>query len=66
MSHMIEQARVEPFGRDCLGNITGYRVYQGHGQQRTVAGQFCGNIYAPGSFDHARTQAESLAASLNA
>lgn len=52
---------VQTFGMDCLGNITGYRVYEGYGQQRRVVAQFCVDIYEPGSFDRARAQAEAIA-----
>lgn len=64
-SQTAPRAYVEPFGRDCLGNITGYRVYEGHGQRRTVAGQFCGDIYVRGSFELAHLRAGALADTLN-
>ena len=56
--------RIESFGQDCLGNITGYRVYEGYGANRVCRGQFCGDIYVPGSFDRAYREAEELLANL--
>jgi len=69
---------VEPFGRDCYGNITGYRVvrrgWHHTGNPRRSDGmsweveqfqQFPGDIYKEGSFAAAKRQAEELAAKLN-
>jgi hypothetical protein len=76
---MDSKYEVHTFGRDCLGNITGYRVgryvwrYTGNSYRADgmnliydLAGQFVGNIYEPGSFGRAKTQAEVLARRLNA
>ena len=56
--------RLETFGRDCLGNITGYRVVTGVGRAFQVIGAFVGNIYVPGSFQSARDMAEAMLRSL--
>jgi hypothetical protein len=71
--------RVVPFGRDCLGNITGWRVmrsgwaHTGNPHRRDgmnyleeVKGQFVGNLYRAGSFEEAERKAAALAATLNA
>lgn len=71
--------KVESFGADCLGNISGYRVSRyvwvprpwsgrrdGLSQELEIAATFVGNIYRNGSFEKAKTQADALCASLNA
>jgi hypothetical protein len=50
--------RVEEFGRDCLGNITGYRVVTGYGPTKVTAKRYCGDIYTPGTFEGARDLAD--------
>lgn len=57
--------RVESFGRDCLGNISGYCIVRGYGWRREIVGQFCGDIYETGSFDRAYQQAAGVADRLN-
>jgi hypothetical protein len=59
--------RIESFGRDCMGNITGYRVVTGHGPTWRCApdGRFIGDIYIPGSFAAAYARAVDLCARLN-
>jgi hypothetical protein len=56
---------VRPFGRDCLGNISGYVVARGHGLKYEVAGTYVGDIYEPGSFEAARIEAESVCERVN-
>lgn len=58
--------RVESFGRDCLGNITGYRIVQGAGRDATFHGAFIGDIYEPGSFGRALSEANRRCGELNA
>lgn len=58
--------RVESFGRDCWGNISGYRVTTGYGWNRTTAQLFFGDLYERGSFERARLEADALCAKLNA
>lgn len=57
--------RVETFGRDCYGNITGYRVVRGHGFTLEFDRSYAGNIYRPASFDEARQWAEDRCRALN-
>ncbi|MBX3533379.1 MAG: hypothetical protein KF826_03435 [Xanthobacteraceae bacterium] len=57
---------VRSFGRDCLGNITGYVIRRGFGLKAEDAGVFVGNIYRPGSFEKAKQEAEARCASINA
>ena len=56
---------VEPFGRDCLGNSTGYRVaeYGPHGFFQ-VHKTFVADIYEPGSHDRAKAEAEQFRSKL--
>jgi hypothetical protein len=74
----VSMWKVSTFGRDCIGNITGYRVerrrwrYTGNPYRKDgmnlsheIAGQFVGNIYEAGSFDRAKAKADTLAAKLN-
>jgi hypothetical protein len=69
---------VETFGRDCLGNITGYRVerrvwrFTGNPFRRDglnlmldIAGHFVADLYEIGSHEKAKAKAEALAAKLN-
>jgi hypothetical protein len=66
MTTTTERWRVVAYGRDCLGNTSGYRVVRGAGWNQETGGVFSGNIYEPGSFDHARESANTLVGELNA
>lgn len=57
--------RIESFGQDCLGNITGYRVVRYFGAEKEIVQAFIGNIYEPGSFDRAREGAEEVMRRVN-
>jgi hypothetical protein len=57
--------KVKTFGRDCMGNITGYVVERYHGRHREIADTFVGDIYVPGSFEDAEDRATRLCAELN-
>lgn len=58
--------KVEPFGRDCWGNCTGYRVVRYvNGERETHNALFVGNIYEPGSHSAAYVNAQMLCNSLN-
>lgn len=70
--------KVRSFGRDCLGNISGYVVERyvwvprewskrkdGTCLEIEVAGTFVGNIYEAGSFDRAKADAQALCDRLN-
>jgi len=56
---------IETVGSDCLGNISGYRVVK-RGSRGTAeyGGTFVGNIYTPGSFEHALWAANARCADL--
>jgi hypothetical protein len=54
---MDDTYRVMPFGRDCLGNITGYRVLTRDGSGARIAGTFVD--------DSAKQRADELANTLN-
>lgn len=56
------QYEVRPFGRDCLGNISGYYV---RGPQGENMGQYVADIYERGSRVLAKRAADILAAGLN-
>ena len=62
---MTEKWRVETYGRDCLGNISGYRVVRFHGLRTEFAGNFPVDIYIAGSFDLAEHRALRLCRALN-
>ena len=55
---------IETFGRDCMGNITGYRIVDGTGPTWRVMASFVGDIYVPGSFAKAKAEAEAKLAEL--
>lgn len=57
-----KQYEVRPFGRDCLGNISGYYVRSPEGRHM---GQYVADIYTRGSHAWAKRAAEILAAGLN-
>lgn len=51
------------FGRDCLGNVAGWRVYDR--ADGTLVATFPADIYTPGSHATARRDAEDLVNALN-
>ncbi len=58
--------RVTSFGRDRLGNITGFRVVCPNKEGRDeMTRQFVGNIFKEGSFKRAQSQARKAADRLN-
>jgi len=57
--------RVESFGRDCLGNSSGYRVVRDYGFQKEIAGTFVANIYEAGSHDRAYNNAVVMCENMN-
>ena len=62
----VLQHRWIPFGRDCLGNISGYCVVSGSNPADfRVHAQFVGNIYERGSMAQAREAAIAKCAELN-
>jgi hypothetical protein len=66
---MTERFYVAPYGRDCLGNITGYQVRdrakEGDQRKWPVIQNFVGNIYKPGTHEQAKLDAQHLANRLN-
>lgn len=60
--------KVVAFGRDCYGNISGYKVVRTTGSSAMseyVVKDFWGNIYVEGSFEKARQEAQELCDKLN-
>lgn len=64
-----QQYKVETFGRDCWGNISGYQVVRrGYNQfpngeyyfDTDTAGKFVANLYEDGSFGRAKQDAVDL------
>lgn len=63
---MTDRFTAEPFGQDCLGNATGWRVYD-NARDRRVMVQYVANLYEDvSSLDEAKANAEADAARLNA
>lgn len=58
--------RVSSFGRDCLGNVSGYRVVRGFGWDTELDSQFVADLYEPGSHAIAKVNASRRCAALNA
>lgn len=64
---MKKEWLVGSFGRDCMGNVSGYRVYRSCGQLGPeVAHYEVANIYEPGSHDAAHAFCVGAARDLNA
>ena len=56
------KATVRVFGRDCLGNVTGFAVVSRTG---TVLAQYVADLYTEGSLTEARRRAENDVRDLN-
>ncbi len=50
--------RIETFGLDCLGNVSGYRVVSGFGKDWECHAQFVANLYVAGSHAEAKDCAQ--------
>mgnify|MGYP001617988606 CR=1 FL=1 len=57
--------QVGTFGRDCLGNISGYRVFRYEGQSLVAPYWESGDIYEPGSFERAKANCEAVCERMN-
>lgn len=56
--------KVQSYGRDCMGNATGYRVYR-YAPELEVAICYVGDVYVAGSFHKANCDAGRACDMLN-